>query len=72
MKQYAIKIRKSDLALITFLNGGVTPEVQKTPTYLIFSADGSSESSSKVVTERELYDHYEISSRSPLVLALKK
>lgn len=71
MKQYAIKIRKSDLALIALLNGGVTPLVEKKTTYLVFCSDDENVYS-KIVTERELYETYEISSRSPLMLALKK
>lgn len=70
MKLYAIKIRKSDLELITLLNGGVTPAVEKKPTYFIF--DATWKVPNKIVTEREFLANYEISSRSPLMLALKK
>lgn len=70
-KLYALKIRKTDLALITLLNDGVAPPL--TPkTYLVFQVASNGKTVwTKILTERELYV-YEISNLSPLLLALKK
>ena len=72
MKLYAIKIRKSDLELITLLNGGVTPAVEKKPTYFIFDATWNSDVPNEIVTEREFYNRFEIKTNGPLLLSLKK
>jgi hypothetical protein len=68
--KYAMLIRKSDLPLLTLLNGDVEPPL-KPKTYLVFELDGRNVTS-KVVTERELYNLGEISSNGPLLLKLKK
>lgn len=72
MKLYALKIRKSDLELLTLLNGGVTPKIEKTPTYLVFDATWNSDVPSKIVTERELQQTCDFKINGPLLLALKK
>lgn len=72
MKLYAIQIQKSHLELITLLNQGVTPQIEKKKTYFIFDATWNSDVPSEIVTEREFHDRFEISSRSPLLLSLKK
>lgn len=71
MQRYAIKIRKSDLPLITILNGGVTPAIEKQPTYLIFSAEDDN-LFSEIVTQRELDKRFEVKQNGPLLFALKK
>ena len=72
MELYAIRIRKSDLPLITILNGGVTPEIEKTPTYLVVKIEDSEHTHNEIVTERVFHQRFEISNRSPLLLKLKK
>lgn len=69
---YALKIRKSDLALLTVLNGGVTPKVEKQTTYLLISIEDAENTTNKIVTERELYANHEFSAYNPLLLKLKK
>jgi len=70
---YALKVRKSDLELITLLNNGYTPEVKKTETYFIFEIeDGGKTIRTKVVTKREMLQNYDIYKTSPLLLRLKK
>lgn len=68
MTQYALEIRKSDLPLLTILNGGVTPEIEKTPTVLIIDTDGPNE----IVTMREFRNTRLLSSRSPFLMKLNK
>ena len=69
-QHYALKIRKSDLALLTLLNGGVTPKIEKTTTYLIICPDDSGPN--EIVTQRELDQRFEVKSNSPMLFALKK
>ena len=69
---YALKIRKSDLPLLTILNGGVTPKVEKKTTYLVIHIEDSEHTHNEILTQRELLMKYDISSRSPLLLKLKK
>jgi len=72
MKLYALKIRNSDLELITLLNSGVTPEVEK-KTYFIFDATWNSDVPNQIMTERELLTTYDLKkSYGPHLLALKK
>lgn len=72
MKAYALRIRRFDLPLLTLLNGGVVPEIDKKPTYLVVFIDNDGNTTRKIVTEREFLQNYNISEvRSPLVLALK-
>lgn len=72
MKLYAIKIQKSHLELLTILNGGVTPQIEKRTTYLII--DATETIPNEIVTEREFYadPRFDISTNSPLFLKLKK
>ena len=63
---YAMKIRKSNLDILTMLNEGVTPEIEKTTTYLIIRTDAPND----IVTERELHTLYDISMQTPLLLKL--
>lgn len=71
--KYALRIRKSDLALLTLLNGGVVPVGTTKTSYLVFEVDeDGSAITSKVVTERELGLEYELGANSPFVLRLKK
>lgn len=72
MELYAIRITKSHLALIALLNEGVTPVVEKKPTWFVFDATWNSDIPNRILTEREFYNLGEISSRSPLMLKLKK
>jgi hypothetical protein len=72
MEMYAIKIQKSQLPLITFLNGGVTPDIEKKTTYLVFDAVLDSNVPNEIVTERELAERFDIKGWQPFVLALKK
>lgn len=71
MKLYALKIRKSDLELLTILNGGVTPKIEKKTTYLVF--DVTNTVPNRIVTQNEFnrMDH-DIKETSPLLFALTK
>ncbi len=72
MKLYALEIKKSDLALITLLNNGVTPKVEKVKTYFIFDATWNTDYVPQIITRREFMQTYDIYSNSPLLLRLKK
>lgn len=73
MNLYALKIRKSDIELLTLLNQGVTPKVEKNKTtYLVFDATWNSEVPNKIVTERELDQMHEVKMHGPMLFALKK
>jgi len=71
MQLYALEIRKSDLALITLLNNGVTPKIEKTKTYFIFDATWDSEFVPQILTKRKCFQTFDIKAISPLVLAVK-
>jgi hypothetical protein len=71
MKLYGIKIQKSHLALIALLNAGVTPEIEKTPTWFIFDATWNSEVPNKIVTDREFLQTCEIKGWQPMLLAIR-
>lgn len=73
MPLYALEVRKVDLELIALLNAGVTPEVEKRPTYFIFDSAWNSDVPNQIVTKREFLQNYDISGRpqSPMVLRLK-
>lgn len=71
MKLYAIEIRKNSLELVTLLNQGVTPHVDKKRTWLLIDAEWNSEVPNKILTERELGQNYDLYATSPLVLRLK-
>lgn len=71
MQLYAIKIRKSDLALITLLNAGVTPKVEKTETYFVFDATWNSEVPNQIVTHRKFLTTYDLKGIQPMLLACK-
>jgi hypothetical protein len=72
MKLYALKIRKSNLGLITLLNGGVEPKVEKKESYFIFDATSNSDVPNVIVSGREFLQTYDIMSRSPLLLSVKQ
>jgi hypothetical protein len=72
MKLYALKIRKSDLGLITLLNGGVEPKVEKKESYFIFDATWNSDVPNVIVSNREFLQTYDIMKSSPLVLTVKE
>ena len=73
MPLYALEIREHDLELLTMLNDGVTPPVEKRTTYLILDVEPNSVST-KIVKERELLQNYDISGRprTPVFLRLRK
>jgi hypothetical protein len=70
--QYALKIRKSDLPFLTFLNGGVEPKIEKTPTYLVFSVEGDGDITAGIWTQTEVFNNREISQFSPVLLKFNK
>ena len=72
MNLYAIKIKKSDLALITMLNNGVTPKVEKKETYFIFDATWKTDFIPQIIETRECWNKYEIKGNSPLLLKVKE
>lgn len=72
MKLYALKIRKSDLALITLLNNGVTPKIEKKETLFIFDAEENSDYVPQIITRREFMQTCDIMKRSPLLLSIKQ
>lgn len=66
---YAIKITKSDLALVTLLNGGVRPELPlKGAAYLIVRLEGHNE----IVSESAFKKDYATYANGPKLLKLKK
>lgn len=71
MHTYALQIRKSDLALITMLNDGVTPLVQRDTYYVFEIEENGTPGYAKIMSKREMFQTYDISKRSPLVLRLK-
>lgn len=71
MELYAIKITKSNLVLCALLNAGVVPKLEKKPTWLIFDATWNSDVPNEIITERELYNRFDIRAHSPLVLRIK-
>lgn len=72
MQLYALKLRKSDLALITLLNGGVTPKIEKRNNYFLFDDAWNSDFIPQILTEREFLSNYEFKQNSPLLLSIKK
>lgn len=74
MELYAIKIRKTDLALITLLNSGVTPLIESKPTYFVFDAAWNSEVPNQIVTETELINSCAsgFNTNGPTLLKFKK
>lgn len=71
MKLYALKIRKTDIALITLLNSGVTPEIEKKNTYFVFDATWNTDVPNKIISEREFLK-YNISMLSPILLSVNE
>jgi hypothetical protein len=72
---YALKVRKSDLGLLTMLNDGLVPPplTFKQDVYLVFKVDKSGKNvTTTFMTKREMYQTYDISGWSPLMLRLKK
>ena len=67
---YALKIRKSDQAILTLLNDGVPVEIPKKTSYLIVTPGESA----KVVTEREFDDNYagRLSTVGPFLMKINK
>ena len=73
MELYALQIRKSDLALLTLLNNGVTPQVEKQKTFLVFDATWNSDIPNRIVTERELSrDFPTIKTHGPFLVKFNK
>ena len=71
MQMYCIKISKTNLALITLWNNGVTPKIEKKETYFIFDATWHSDFVPIILTTRECFNTYEIKKLNPLLLAVK-
>lgn len=69
MNLYAIKIRKTDLKLITLLNSGVTPKIEKKTTYFVFDAMWNTNVPNQIVTEQELFN-WNIKGIQPTLLAM--
>ncbi len=67
---YAIKIRKSDLALLKHLNFGLEPPVTNKTMYLVVHLDNNVPN--EVLPEKEFFDRYEPASNGPELLKLKK
>lgn len=72
MNLYALKIRKSDLALITLLNNGVTPKVEKIETYFIFDTAAGSDYIPQILSKRTFLQTCDIVKSSPLMLRIKQ
>lgn len=72
MLLYAIEIRKSNLALITLLNSGVTPEIEKKSTYFLFDATWNTDFVPQILDSRECWNTYEIKNTNPMMFAVKK
>ena len=68
--KYAFRIRKSDLPLLTLLNGGVAPEVRSYPTYLV--VDTENVKHNEILTQTAFDERFEVNANGPLVLKLKK
>lgn len=67
---YAIKLRKTDLPLLTALNGGVAPEIPKISSYLILNSDGTV----STVTEKEFDEKLagRVSLSGPILMKINK
>lgn len=72
MHIYALKIRKTDLALITMLNDGVEPLIQRDTYYVFEVEDDGTPGYAKILSQREMLRTYDIRGTSPLLLKLKK
>lgn len=71
---YAMRIRKSDIGIITFLNSGMTPLIEnsKKSWFIIeFNQEGEI-IFTDIVSERTMAEHYDVLSTSPIVLSLKR
>lgn len=55
MPKYAIHIEKDNLALITFLNGGVEPLIEDESTYFICTIENNDSISPEIKGEDDLY-----------------
>jgi hypothetical protein len=73
---YTLQIRKSDLELITMLNGGLAPSdsMLSRDHWFLFEVqpDGKDTINHDIMTRREMFRTYDIAGWSPLVLRLKK
>lgn len=68
---YALKLRKTDLPLLTILNDGIAPEIPKTPHFLIVTPGESSE----IVSEKVFIAEYASrlsAATSPALLKINK
>lgn len=73
MHRYALKINESNLTLITLLNGGVTPEIEKTPTFFVVTIEDGENSHPEIITE-ESFRQLQLETNEPVlyVYNLKK
>jgi hypothetical protein len=73
---YAIKIRKSDMPLLTILNGGIAPEVPAREThFLVVNPDATGDDpTTQIITEKAFDRDYagKISTAGPELLKLNK
>lgn len=67
---YAIKIRKSDLALLKLLNFGVEPKIGTKTSYLVIHLEDHVPN--EVLAEKEFFEKYEPAVNAPSLLKLKK
>jgi hypothetical protein len=68
---YAIEIRKEYLALITSLNDGIAPELEEDAWMVFDLKDDGSAINSKVMSNREVLNDYDVSSNPPICMVLK-
>lgn len=75
MAVYALRIRKSDIGLITMLNDGHVPPPStfKRETYLLFEIDDTGKHvTTQFASKRPLFETHDINMRGPHLLSLKK
>ena len=72
-RTYGMQVKESDLALMTFLNHGVAPDVEKLERYFIFeiAEDGETVINQRVMTKREMINKFDIAGTSPFIMRLK-
>lgn len=67
---YALKLRKTDLPLLTLLNDGIEPEIPKSTHFMIVTPGESS----VIVSEKEFDANYasRISTAGPIIFKINK
>lgn len=72
-KLYAIEVKKANLELITFLNGGMKPKIQKKKTWFLFELDESGKHTMipEIISDRDIMRSYEPYKHGPFMIRLR-